>query len=111
MKQKRKSPSLIPDAGDLFALMQKGMTQTEIGNLYGVTPSAICVKLRRAGFAPTREYGGNRVTRIKTPEMIALLKKHPAPSETKHSDRVTRVTPTGSRITLARVSYIDGIAE
>lgn len=103
MHQKvRKSPTLLPSAGEINAMVRKGMTQTEIASIFGVTTSAINVKLRRAGFAPIRGYGGVRVVTKRQPEQSA------SPSATNHTDRVVRVTPTGMRISLPRVTFIDG---
>ena len=39
-----------------------------------------------------------------------IMEKYPAPPTVKHTDRVTRVTPTGMRISLPRVTFIDGPA-
>lgn len=106
MHQKvRKSRAFLPEAGELNAMQRKGMTQTEIAQIYGVTVSAINVKLRRAGFARIRAYGGARVTNVSK-----IMEQYPAPSTVKHADRVTRITPTGMHISLPRVTFIDGPA-
>lgn len=112
MHQKvRKSPTILPSAGEINAMVRKGMTQTEIASIFGVTTSAINVKLRRAGFAAIRNYGGNRVTTKHPPDVCAvIMEKYPAPPTVKHTDRVTRITPTGMRISLPRVTFIDGPA-
>jgi hypothetical protein len=109
--EKKKKPSILPEAGVLHSHMQKGMTQTEIAALYGVTTSAINVKLRRAGFAPIREYGGRKYTGHRViAQRAAIMEQYPAPSEIKHSDRVQRVTITGAVVTVRRLTFLDGPA-
>lgn len=98
----RKSPAVLPEAGELNAMQRKGMTQGEIARIFGVTVSAINVKLRRAGFARIRAYGG---AKIRQPD----VDQSPSPSLTKHPDRVTRIT-NGASVTMPRVTFLDGPA-
>ena len=106
MHQKvRKSPAVLPCAGELNAMQRKGMTQGEIARLFGVTVSAINVKLRRGGFARIRAYGGARVNTVKAPE------QYTSPSVSKHPDRVTRVTFSGAHVTMPRLTFLDGPAQ
>lgn len=106
MHQKiRKSPAVLPSAGELNAMLRTGMKHAEIALMFGTTSAAISVKLRRAGFDATRGYGGIRVSRKRPVE------RHMSPTPAvKHDDRVTRITPTGMRISLPRVTFIDGPA-
>lgn len=107
-KRIRKSPTVLPDAGELNAMIRKGMTPTEIASIYGVAASAICVKLRRSGFAPTKEYDGIRVINKRPPDVSAIMERYPAPAEVKHADRVTRVTMSGAVVTVRRLTFLDG---
>lgn len=105
----RKSPAVLPLAGEIHAMMRGGKTQSEIARQYEVSPAAISKKLRRAGFDATRGYGGIRVVKKRDPVVTAIMEQYPAPSVTIHPDRVTRIT-NGAHVTMPRVTFIDGPA-
>lgn len=91
---------MIPDAKTLASDLLKA-SLADTARRYGVTPSAICVKLRRAG-TPRGETKPGRPAKFKI--------DRPAVTAGTNPETVVRITASGARVTLPRVSFIDGPA-
>lgn len=89
----------LPEAHVLASDLRKA-TLADTARRYGVTPSAICVKLRRAGMPR-----GTSPGRPQPPMAIPVV----AELEPSNIDKVIRITFSGAKVSLAKVSYIDSI--
>lgn len=92
----RKKGNPVPDANYL----KRRLSNTSIKALaseLGISTSAICVKLRRAGMPRVK------ATRIGRPQPV----KAPPPAKI---DRVVRTTSIGAKVTMPRLVFLDGPA-
>lgn len=88
----------LPDAS-VIASDLRSMTLSDVAKKYDCSKSAICVKLRRAGM-PRGETGRGGRPKTYREEIIEQDNKRPG--------TVIRTTITGSKITMPRVTFIDG---
>ncbi|WP_337267427.1 hypothetical protein [Oryzifoliimicrobium ureilyticus] len=102
------APIFSPDRKPLpqaAILAEQLLTQSlrEVAALYGVTPSAVCVRLRRAGMAR----GKPKPRRAKGAQLAAPAPQ-PRPLRPGQIRRVTRITEIGAAVSVAWVSILDG---
>lgn len=90
----------VPEA-HVLAMALRTMRMIDVAKKYGVSPSAICVKLRRAGM-PRGESIQKKPARD---PVVAVISEPP-----KRADTVIRITHSGARVTMPRVTIIDGPA-
>jgi GcrA cell cycle regulator len=89
----------IADVDLAEKLWRAGLSGDDIAKEFGITRNQVYWLIDR-----NRERFPRRIIRMGSPAEIAI-KSNPS---TNYPDRVTRITPTGARITLPRVSFIDG---
>lgn len=89
----------LPEAHVLASDLRKA-TLADTARRYGVTPSAICVKLRRAGM-PRGTSPGRPQPPVSRP---VVVEREPC-----GIDKVIRITHSGAKVALPRISYIDSI--
>jgi DNA-binding CsgD family transcriptional regulator len=89
----------VADVDEAEKLWRAGLSGEDITKELGITRNQVYWLIDR-----NRERFPRRIVRIGSPAETAVKSN----TQTKHPDRVTRVTPTGVCITLPRVSFIDG---